>query len=101
MTARRHSSTTGADSNRDAAGRCKVIEAGTHPLEVGELGVLGPVLLSGAAHQGEDLVDLLDVTFALEEGGVQDELPHDAAQAPHVYGCRVLLHSCKQRARHC
>ena len=70
-------------------------KAGAYPPEVGQLGVLGPVLLSGAAHQGEDLVDLLDVALALKQGGIQDELPHDAAQAPHVYGCRVLLHACK------
>ena len=72
-------------------------EAGAYPLEVRQLGVLGPVLLSGAAHEGEDLVDLLDVALALQQGRVQDELPHDAAHAPHVYGCRVLLHPCQHR----
>ena len=75
--------------------------AGSYPLEVGQLGVLGPVLLSGAAHQGEDLVDLLDVTFALKQGCIQDELSHDAAQAPHVYGCRVLLHAYKHMRSAC
>ena len=78
--------------NRDQNGP----DVGTYPLEVGHLGVLWPILLSGAAHKGENLVNLLNVALALKQGGVQDELSHDAAHAPHVYSCRVLLHTCKQ-----
>lgn len=59
--------------------------------------MLGPVLSRGAAHQVEDLVNLLHLAFARQQGGVQNELSHDAAHAPHVDGCRVLLHTCMDR----
>ncbi len=59
----------------------------SHPGEVGQVLVLGPVLLSRAAYKIEDLGDLLQVTLAWQEGCVEDELAHDAAHAPHVNGC--------------
>lgn len=65
----------------------------SYPLEVWQVLVFGPVLSSGAAHQVEYLVNLLHLTFARQQGRIQNELPHDAAHTPHVNGCRVLLHT--------
>ncbi len=59
--------------------------------------MLGPILSSRASNQVEDLVDLLHLAFARQQGGIQDEFPHDAAHAPHVDGSRVLLHTCTDR----
>ena len=69
----------------------------SYPLEIRQVLMLRPVLSGGAAHQVEDLVDLLHLAFARQQGGIQDELPHNAAHAPHVDGCRVLLHTYTDR----
>ena len=49
------------------------------------------VLLAGGAEDGEDVVELIQVVLAGEDGAVGHHLGQDAADGPHVYGLGVAL----------
>ena len=58
----------------------------TELLEGGQCGELGPDAVIGGAQQVDDQLQLVDLRLAGQERLVGQELPQDAAAAPHVQG---------------
>ena len=63
----------------------------SHLLDIGQLFVARPILLSRRSHDFEDLVNLVELAGTLEEHLLCQQLNHDAPQGPNVDGRRILL----------
>ena len=78
---------------QDVLGVVRSDPSGEGGIPVLERGASGPNLLGGGAELTEDLVELVDLGIAGEQGSLGDHLDEDGADGPDVDGGRVGLRS--------
>ena len=78
---------------QDVLGVVRSDPSGEGGIPVLELGASGPYVLGGGPELAEDLVELVDLGIAGEQGALGHHLDEDGADGPHVDGGGVGLRS--------